>query len=294
MNSPIIPIPKNLPRKFTAWDQAEQARQLARVHPGCIDIWQRGRAAGRTDTFIGLVELDTMTLFLAPCFGVRESALPRTQDKFAHTKMLARSEFPAHTVVIANSTSAKENVTTEHTRAELEDVYGEGNVCFVWLDPEHGGKFDGLSHKALHKWVTEKGWHAGLKDIKNWWYRSLGFAIQRDKVGYYIRFASTLNEFWGQINGATRTFEPRPVKLVGEKAIVTMYGLRKVPVLKDYSDREPRDLPRQWAVFIEQILARDLKLALHEGDFDRMVSRDEHQLTKFRRFEAAATDDRLV
>jgi hypothetical protein len=264
-----------LPRKLYQSYEWNFRALFAKVHSLCVAIWQSGRSAGRNDTFIGLINTNNMLFFLAPCFGVEEGV---TRIETAKEKEDARDLGEAHVLaekiargqfsgrrgfVVSSSTSAQSADVKQWTKSEIERVYGPGNVCYVQLkqgeDFRHA-KFDGQSHKALFRFVN---FHTFIEPQGNWWNKALGFAIQRDAVGYYIRYASTLNERIGQYQGDT--FEPRKTAR---------------------PDREPRDLPGQWARFCERILVRDLKLSLsvEPGEFGRMVSRDEHQTTKFSRF----------
>jgi len=317
---PIFKIPAHLPRKLSRWDLGEQAKKLARVHRACQEIWKEGFKKGRQDTFIGLVELDTMTLFLAPCFGIRDRDRPRGKDaalfenldiagpngkmipdpfklgpaENAMAARIAKNKLPKDMTVVSSNTSVGDRFE-EWKKGELEKVYGVGNVCLVWLGPESDTKFDGKSHKALSRWLVNKGWTSNIKvDGADWWTRSLGFAIQKDTNGWFIRFASTLNERWGQSqNRENRTFEPRNPKPIIETRInPRTRDIEQTQKIK-YEDREPRDLPKQWALFIEEILKRDLDLALHKPkntSFERMQSHQEHQTTKFTRF----TPNKLV
>lgn len=317
---PIFKIPAHLPRKLSKWDQEKQARSLARVHPACQEIWKAGIKKGRQDTFIGLVELDTMTLFLAPCFGIRHRDVPRDKDAalfedlgipdpngkmvpdpfraaaadYAIAERIKKNDFPKDMTVVSSNTSLSDRFE-EWKKGELEKVYGAGNVCLVWLGPEFDTKFDGKSHRALGRWLNNKGWTSDtiVKDA-NWWTRSLGFAIQKDKDGWFIRFASSLNERWGQETGSDKgTFEPRNPKPIFDTRFNPLtLEIEQTQKIK-YQDRESRDLPKQWALFIEDILARDLGLALHKPkntSFERMQSHQEHQTTKFTRF----TPNKLV
>lgn len=294
-----IPIPNQLPRKFRHWDQASQSERLAKVKPECVDLWRRGMERGRNDTFIGVVELDTMTLFIAPCFGVWAEDVPTPENASPlkteeHLANVTSGRFDSQKLVFGGSTSSAEEKYTSVRKAELDAVYGPGNVCYAWLKDKNKG-FDGYSHQAMRRWVRDKNWHSGvIINGEDWWYRALGFAIQRDRRGYYIRFASTLNSRRGQNpNSGQAMFEPRPVKSVPVKhrfTVATLCSCQLKPIMKmeSHEDREKRDLPEQWALFVEETLARDLKLRPHKpnGDkYERMISANSHKLSKMRRFD---------
>jgi hypothetical protein len=265
-----------LPRKLYQSYEWNFRALFAKVHSLCVAIWQSGRSAGRNDTFIGLINTKNMLFFLAPCFGVEEgmTRIETAKEKetardlgeaYVITEKVARGQFSGREgFIVSSSTSAQSAVVEMWTKSEIERVYGPGNVCYVQLkagETFQHAKFDGQSHKALYSFLKA---HTFIKpDPEGWWNQALGFAIQRDADGYYIRYASTLNERIGQYQGDT--FEPRKTAR---------------------PDREPRDLPGQWARFCERILFRDLKLSLSNapGQFERMVSRDEHQRTKLSRF----------
>lgn len=154
-------------------------------------------------------------------------------------------------------------------------------VCYTKLEPEKG--FDGYSHKALHRWIHYSANRLGLSGEVTW-IKALGFAIQVDKDGYYIRFASTLNESPGQ-SQAGRTFVKRQVAEQVYILCCIPWGRRMVDAPLNPL-REPRDLPMQWSRFEEEVLARDLELALISRH--KVKSRDEDQMTRLTRFEREA------
>jgi hypothetical protein len=258
-------MPDPLPRKVDVNDYLA----LAHVHPECVRIWKAGRDAGRRDTFIGLIRTDDWTLFLAPCFGLddAETQVPRgdAELKADWEKKISIGEFDKRTRVVGASSTATETSTRiEATRNSLEKVYGTQNVCYVKLDPKKG--FDGVSHQSFSRWVNHK---FGIDDPR-WWSAALGFGIQVDRTGYFVRFASTLNQKCGQNPGGGDRFQ------------------RRMSNKEEHQAREPRDLPKQWALLTERILARDLELALHEPEkkFERMRAQgDEKKTTKLRRFD---------
>src|SRR5438128_8455742 len=43
---------------------------LWKVHSYCKLLWQTNKLRGRKDTFIGLLDTVSWTLYLSPCFGV--------------------------------------------------------------------------------------------------------------------------------------------------------------------------------------------------------------------------------
>jgi hypothetical protein len=159
----------------------------------------------------------------------------------------------------------------------LDAAYGVGNVCYVELDPAKG--FDGNSHKSLFRWITSSRDTLGIDGTVTW-DKLLGFAIQRDNDGYYIRFASTLNERPGQY-GEDPTFVQRQIAEQAHILGCIPWGIRMVDAPPN-PQREPRDLPMQWSRFVEEVLSRDLKLGLISRE--KIKSRDEEVLTRITRF----------
>jgi hypothetical protein len=251
-----------LPRKLYRDLEWRRKTLEAKVHPLCVDLWLRGRAAGRNDSFIGLINSNNLLFFLAPCFGVDSDValVPKDSDDKhlpeAHLRpqKIARGEFDVgKRGSIIQATSARMKVQ-KWKKSTIEDVYGAGNVCYVPLKGEDfgTGNFDGWSHQALFRFLKN---HAGFALQGNWWSEALGFAIQREpEVGYFIRYASRLNQLRGQLEGdpfSARTKERE-----------------KHPTV------DPRDLPGQWSRLCETILVRDLKLSLsnNPGEFVRVKS----------------------
>lgn len=271
-----------LPRKTAT---LSDTLRLATVNDVCVDIWHRGRDGGRTDTFIGLINTNDWVFYLAPCFGVDDmSWVGEGDNKATIADKIARGNFPGTTMVKANSTSSSDATMVAVRKSDLEAVYGAGNVCYAELDPVKG--FDGNSHKSLNRWIRVNRARLESGD-GDFWNRALGIAIQRDKDGYYMRFASTLNLHPGQC-GENLTFEPKMIEqqLYFLKCIPR--GTRMVPDTRP-TTREDRDLPKQWSRFVEEVLARDLNLALLGRD--NIQSRGEGKFSRLTRFD---TGDRLV
>jgi len=300
-----------LPRKFSQFADAASVMGRARVHPLCIDLWKHNRESRGGDTFIGMTDTRDWSFYIAPCFGVSTADQQRIKtglearhrdDRFALNTAIvntyARADLSALiTNVTASSTAT--GATVQVPLATLEHVYGRGNLVLVQLTVDTDKGFDGKSHAALTSWIAAHPAirlpEAGTSGLK---LNSLGFAIQRDTSGYYIRFASSLNEVWGQgqLNmkgdvvdrgpsaNVKRTFEYRP--LGGTAADdAKRLGYEKT--------REKRDLPKEWAQFFELILARDLKLALINAGakHDRIVSRGiAGASSKLRRFDVINPD----
>jgi hypothetical protein len=263
-----------LPRKLTLYGGADALMRNAHVHPYCVELWDRGRRARRDDTFIGVVNTEDWTLYLAPCFGVDPATVEKldtalrarerelaTGVKDEINKRLARGEIQEMATHVISTSSSVDPVSTSVAIADVERVYGRENMCYVPLDRvKH---FDGLSHKALWRWLME---HQRIGRTLTW-RRCLGWAIQRDRAGYYLRFASSLNEFEGQGIDSP------------------MFTARSRPRL----GREARDLPKQWALFFELVIARDLKLGLlTPTKFERVVAHgDDGKSSKITRFQPA-------
>jgi hypothetical protein len=138
--------------------------------------------------------------------------------------------------------------------------------------------FDGQSHKSLYRWITNSKATLGIGGSVTW-EKLLGFAIQKDTEGYYIRFASTLNEHPGQ-SGESPTFIKKQV----EEQVYAWFFIPWGTKMVDASNpaREPRDLPKEWSRFVEKVLARDLNLALISRD--NIKSRGEGQFSRMTRF----------
>lgn len=263
-----------LPRKIDDSD----IRQLrtACVNTHCAGIWNAGRHAGRQDTFIGLIDTETWTFFLAPCFGIDQGVV-HSGDAQSTLRDIAIGNFPGTTDVKSNSTSARDAAMAVVKKSVLDAAYGAGNVCYAELDPVKG--FDGNSHKSLFRWINNSLGTLGVSKVN--WSKLLGFAIQKDNDGYYIRFASTLNLYPGQMAGDSTSFAKKPDKVV-PKTILGCIPFGSKTVSGVNPNREPRDLPKSWSFFVETVLARDLGLALISRE--SIQSRGENQFSRLTRF----------
>lgn len=271
---PMSTLSFPLPRKIA--DDLPDELKLARVNAHCIAIWNAGKVAGRHDTYIGLIDSTDWTFYLAPCFGVDEGVVTGT-GKADIAQKIATGNFPGTTDVKSNSTSASDATMVVIKKNILDRDYGAGNVCYAELDPVKG--FDGNSHKSLFRWITNSkavlGYSGSVK-----WEKLLGFAIQRDSDGYYIRFASTLNQYPGQLASDNITFERKQV----EQQLYFLGCIPRGTRMVDASNpnREPRDLPKDWSRFVETVLARDLGLSLISRE--SIQSRGEGQFSRMTRF----------
>lgn len=273
-----------LPRKIDA-EVVEKVR-VARVNAHCATIWTNGRAAGRSDTFIGLINSVNWEFFLAPCFGIDQGVVTGG-DKATLMRNIAIGNFPGTTDVKSNSTSSSDATMVVIKKQVLDTAYGAGNVCYAELDPVKG--FDGQSHKSLFRWINASVDTLNLAGRVTW-EKLLGFAIQKDKDGYYIRFASTLNLHPGQLVSDAKTFRPKTVEKTNYVLGCIPWGTKTVETSNPH--REPRDLPKDWSRFVETILARDLKLSLIARG--NIQSRDEDQLSRMTRFTSVGAEGGLT
>lgn len=327
MGNPAFPLPRKLFTDPSTNGAALRNRALHwHVHPTCIDLWRRNKERGRQDTFIGLIDTDTWTIYAAPCFGVtgeegllklprilqirkaeaaahvermnydkdRRKATPLTDTMLSgatfETSELRKTvkerldvhDVPDDLVLVSGSTSAEADAARELSWSEVKGVYGPHGACLVLFEQAKLG-FDGKSHQAMKRWVDN---HVSPRPAPDWWSRALGFAIQRDKVGYYVRFSSTLNLNQGMNQGSTFNARVNPA---------------------DQDGRETRDMPKQWAQRLVLALANDLHVGYFPEEtpnaadhkdrtqpgkfFGRMVSRGEHETTKYKRiYEANFVD----
>lgn len=148
------------------------------------------------------------------------------------------------------------------------------------LDPHKG--FDGLSHKALYRWINVNKGPLGISGGVDW-YKLLGFAIQKDNDGYYMRFASMLNVHPGQ-EGESLSFVKKEIEEKILRLGCIPWGTRTID--RSNPNREPRDLPKDWSRFVEEVLARDLGLSLISRD--QIQSRGEDQYSRLTRFDHAS------
>jgi hypothetical protein len=287
-------MPEPLNRKFDDHFNAcpvgqQVAMSLAHVEPDCVKAWARMKALGRTDSFIGLTDTTSWIFYLAPCAGVDASeatltALSKTLSETAFLEAVARGDFSDTPVLFGNTAAAAGRFSKQTLwKSALDTQYGAGAVCYVPLEHTQyaGSNFDGQSHKSCFRWAKQR---FGLPGAA--WNQVLGWAIQKDNGGYYLRFASALNERWGQ--GGSRTFterQQRPDKIDLAKA-----GDWHPHASAQQAKKEPRDLPKTWAQFFERVLARDLGLTLQDAAarHERMTARDENKTTKLRRFQPGA------
>lgn len=267
--APVPDGPGSLPRR----DEGlfKEIEERARVTLFCRNLWAKRRSK---DTFIGFVNTVDWKLYIAPCFGVTYE-MQKSLWKDGFEAAIARVKGMPETyvesgaeklVTVRYSSTSTDSGDGTCTVREIEQHYGRGNACYAILDDKN--QFDARSHGALASWI--KSVCDNSFDPTN----ALGFAIQRDNMSYYIRFASGYNERRGAEAGApTATF-------------------KGFDAHRDkYPNKEPRDLPREWALLVERVLARDLELSLiklrpglRKQRFERMTSRGEQQKTKLTRF----------
>jgi hypothetical protein len=251
----------------------QKAIEKARAYPLSCQLWFKSRKSRPMDTFIGLINTRDWIFYFAPTFGIPQDLALRiwkTDEIAQHEATIKGNVLKIlDDDVVSSPTSADRSLDSMVSVVDVESEYGSERACYVVL--RQANDFDGRSHRALAAWIRRNA--DGNFDIS----RSLGFSIQRDSSGWYIRFASNLNLFQGnQLMGTasgpkfSATFEPRTPDSA-----------------KHYGNREPRDLPKQWAHFVESVLVKELKLAVLESGpkhFDRITSRGERQTSKISRF----------
>jgi hypothetical protein len=284
-------MPFPLPRKIKT-DMSPDAIALRtqtrhwRVHPVCQAIWNTNRELSRNDTFVGLIDTETWVTYLAPTFGVTPDECARSLGgkvtggpplRDLRERLAKFHKLPDSLSLVAASTSKQADDALRVTWREVKSVYGTGACLVAFKDDGKG--FDGNSHPSLGTWVR---FNIRDRPAAGWIMTALGFAIQRDLAGYFVRFASGFNQ------GAGSQVDRR------DKS--TVFADRNKPALDRL--REPRDLPQEWAEELVRILARDLDMGYFPtepqsflpGDrtkpnafFGKMVSRNESQVTKYKR-----------
>jgi hypothetical protein len=282
---PSDPFPRKLMTGKGAVETALQANfGQWHVDPYCARLWDANRLLQRKDTFIGLLDTTSWTLYIAPCFGVepqewqRKLRLPRdTPLTDLRTRFATLRDLPADLELVSGSTSVEADAARSMTLEEVRRTYALGACIVPWMDET---KFDGHSHRVLALWVDN---HPKInpKPAQFWQRQALGFAIQRDSLGYYVRFASGYNQWpWGAPQGSDTVnirFEKRSLR-----ATKAGYNER----------RELRDLPKEWAIKLVEILARDLhlghfpvpsRLDFSEKYFEKLISRGESRFSKYKR-----------
>jgi hypothetical protein len=283
--------------------------EAAHIHPHCVPAWGHMKYSGRTDSFIGITDISTCIFYMAPCAGVNADhpnirALDNLHPKVRMQKV-ASGEFPDDTpVMFGNTASASSSFTKDELpKSRLEGMYGSGSraICYVLLEKEQysDSNFDGKSHQACFYWAKSK-YNLGSNIFSDY---LLGWAIQKDNTGYFLRFASSLNECWGQgfvnpdgTRSGQKTFTDRVTR--PEKKHAHPTAPTTPTDLAPARRKEARDLPKTWAQFFERVIKRDLNLTLlkeHDGGglallqekdrYDRMKARDEGKTTKLRRFQ---------
>jgi hypothetical protein len=323
---PTVEDPK-FPRKLTTGGTAA-ARNLQaqlgnwRVDPICADLWHTNRAIRRNDTFIGLLDTATWVLYVAPCFGVTPEQARARGLVPAGTRIQSRGEahrtlqealskyqivppaldpppnlhLPRDLDLVIGSTSRERDAARTTTwRDVMPDyatgaaVHGNGACLVAFTDVPADRGFDGNSHQALECWVRNNIRPPVAPTFKR---DALGFAIQRDALSYFVRFASSFNqEEWGATGSDVNV----------------VFGTH-APAARDRG-REIRDMPKEWAKHLVKVLARDLHLGYLErekpgtfgGDertnhprdkpdkfFARIRSRGEADSTKVKRVFTAA------
>jgi hypothetical protein len=175
--------------------------------------------------------------------------------------------------LVSGSTSIEADAARTLKWSDVKPIYDKGACLVPWHREKDG--FDGNSHPSLGYWIKNNE-NIDPKPGSGWQRTALGFAIQRDNAGYYVRFASGYNQGPGsQISDQKKNtvFAPRSATGQAKKLDET---------------RELRDLPKEWAQVLVAILARDLHQGYFtpepgEKFFDRITSRNEHETTKLKR-----------
>lgn len=283
-----MPLPRKIKTDMSAAAVALRAQtQHWRVHPVCQAIWNTNRELSRNDTFVGLIDTETWVTYLAPTFGVTPDECERSLGGKAtggvlllglRQRLAKFDRLPDTLSLVAASTSKQADDAVRVPWREVKRVYGTGACLVAFKDDGKG--FDGNSHPSLGWWVKYNIPHGG--PAAGWLNSALGFAIQRDAGGYFVRFASGYNQGAGsQVNNPDKS---------------TVFADRNNPALDRL--REPRDLPQEWAEELVRILARDLEMGYFPAEpqsflpgdrtrenafFGKMVSRNESQVTKYKR-----------
>jgi hypothetical protein len=281
----IFPLPRKL--KTGGRDAVELRRTIAswRVHPDCKALWQINKNKNRCDTFVGLVDTDTWVMYLAPTFGVpmsesknflgartsymdliykvKRDEIPGADLAKLREKLANFEDLPDYLIVVKASTSKEADNATQLTLQEVRAAYDKG-ACLVAFKDQKG--FDGNSHPSLVQWVLAQ---IQPHPAADWHQRALGFAMQRDRAGYFVRFASGYNQGAG-----SRITEERSTVFKGR----AHSHLDK--------EHEPRDLPKEWSEVLAEVLARELGMGhfpLEEGTRGRLTSRGESLTSKYTR-----------
>jgi hypothetical protein len=282
----IFPLPRKL--KTSAWPAAAELRRsiaLWRVHEDCKQLWQINKRQNRRDTFVGLVDTDTWVIYLAPTFGVplfdsknflgvstsytdpikgpMRDEIPGRELSILRRRLANFEALPDHLTVLKASTSKEADNATEVPLKEVTAAYDKG-ACLVAFRDKNG--FDGNSHPSLIQWVAAQ---IRPRPAESWDQRALGFAIQRDNAGYFVRFASGYNQGAGSL--VTKEWS-------------TVFHARAHQHLD--KEHEPRDLPKEWSEVLTEVLARELEMGrfpLEEGARGRLISRGESITSKYTR-----------
>jgi hypothetical protein len=233
---------------------------------------------------------------------------PGTQGDIGRGRyLLARGLFPDKTPCSSNSTSVVGSEAAISEKRQLDRAYKSERfppffnpVVYVGLGEPGSAtsyplSFDGKSHQAMMGWLGDQNMTFEIEDVGGFWKNALGFAIQRDRTGYYVRYSSALNVERGQPQSSGWSQNPSQWRLQhtqGQiKSATFAPPISKPPAeaggeAKQTMAKELRDLPKQWAELIERTLAKDLKLAVLKPTnrtFGWQVSRNCHDHTKYSR-----------
>lgn len=255
----------------TAEALALQAQfHLWRVDGYCKRLWLQNRFMGRSDTFIGLMDTQSWVIYLAPCFGVAADECQRALGSKAQrndgtllalrTRLAQFENIPDDLKLVGGSTSSEADAAHTYLWRDLKGVYNRGACLVPWSVEKNN--FDGHSHASFANWIRYSN-ELETRPANGWQSGALGFAIQKDEQGYFVRFASGFNTHTG---GAVTAVAPNVFKarLNPDKG----------------NQREVRDMPKEWAQKLVEVLARDLRMGYlqpHEEAngkfFQRKVSR---------------------
>jgi hypothetical protein len=266
LNSSFKENDSTLPRNSEGNSRIQEFQNKAAICKTSRKLWVASRNLRPKDTFVGLVDVNRWVVYIAPAFGIDNDLL---KLRWNDNKKAAEQEVTIDGNVkkimedeVRISCTSNEEVRDSKVRvAEVEKVYEEGRACYIVLMDKN--QFDGRAHRALSYWVHRN------EDKKFDLHSALGFSIQRDQTGFYIRYVSNLNDKQGN----------------DDVARLLTFTARKSP----RNDRTVRDLPKDWALSLEQVLERQLGLSIvraNPGKFDRIKSTGENSLTsKISRFQ---------
>jgi hypothetical protein len=233
----------------------------------CLALWAQARSipARRSDTWVGLTDLETQRFYLYPTFGVIPAPNQALGEPVAN---------PGAATEIRRERLFDKNFDIV-PKSELDIAYGD-NALYVNLTGTQQGaallySFDGNAHRAVLRKLAARGVFGPNVDLAAQERQMLGWAIRpvttQADGSFMIRYSSGRNENKFASRGPMLK---RQEDLTPEEDLDSILSGRPLEddparsAARDRAKREKRDLPKAWASWIREVICKKLIVAVEE------------------------------